>query len=358
MSIVNWWFKKEAPLFTGLHFGFGGGGAAADAGDGPSPISATGGSKSTVGDYTVHKFTSSGTFNVASGSDPTGGASLVIGGGGAGGFDSGGGGGGGAVVYSVSLPLVPGSMSVTVGNGGASVTSYFPPPDPVPSWGATHGGEDSSFAHPGGTITGYGGNAGGSPAPSPNYGPSPMSAGNSAQLGSLGGAGRSQPDPAATTSSPALNSPYPTPGTGTHNVMRNKGGDARSNHPGPQSNPGWIGGGGGGAGAEGSNGDKTGGGNGGQGWDAESNIPWISSSEGNAGNFAGGGGSGAPDPGSEPAGEGGPGGGGDGQSGGGSVQSGETNTGGGGGGDDNGQASGAGGPGCVYIAYTTTAGGG
>ena len=34
--LQNWWFKKEKPLFTGLHFGFGAGGGSAGAG-GPSP---------------------------------------------------------------------------------------------------------------------------------------------------------------------------------------------------------------------------------------------------------------------------------------------------------------------------------
>ena len=43
--LQNWWFKKEKPLFTGLHFGFGaGGGAAGAGGPSPEPISATGGS--------------------------------------------------------------------------------------------------------------------------------------------------------------------------------------------------------------------------------------------------------------------------------------------------------------------------
>ena len=50
----NSWFKKEKPLFTGLHFGFGGG---AEASAPPVPFSATGGEVSagvTPGDgYTL-----------------------------------------------------------------------------------------------------------------------------------------------------------------------------------------------------------------------------------------------------------------------------------------------------------------
>ena len=69
--LQNWWFKKEKPLFTGLHFGFGaGGGAAAE--PSPVPISATGGSKSTLPNGNItHVFDSSGSFLVVLGKRPS-----------------------------------------------------------------------------------------------------------------------------------------------------------------------------------------------------------------------------------------------------------------------------------------------
>jgi len=92
----------------------------------PSPASpsgscsssrATGGTVTTSGEYTIHTFTSSGTFEVTD-STLTEVDVLVVGGGGAGGMDSGGGGGGGAVLYSASKTLSSSSITVTVSNGG------------------------------------------------------------------------------------------------------------------------------------------------------------------------------------------------------------------------------------------------
>ena len=78
---------------------------------------ATGGTVTTSGEYTIHTFTSSGTFEVTD-STLTVVDVLVVGGGGAGGMDSGGGGGGGAVLYSASKTLSSSSITVTVSNGG------------------------------------------------------------------------------------------------------------------------------------------------------------------------------------------------------------------------------------------------
>ena len=83
-----------------------------------SDARATGGTTiTTVGDYVIHTFTSSGTFAVTD-SSLTEVDVLVVGGGGGGGGEVGGGGGGGAVLYSVNKTLSSSSITVTVGNGG------------------------------------------------------------------------------------------------------------------------------------------------------------------------------------------------------------------------------------------------
>ena len=85
-----------------------------------SGISATGGTITTDGNYTVHTFTSSGTFTVTSGSGNV--EYLVVGGGGGGGTGSAGGGGGAGEVRA----QVPDSLSLRrhirsrVGAGGAA----------------------------------------------------------------------------------------------------------------------------------------------------------------------------------------------------------------------------------------------
>ena len=95
MSIFKDYFVKEKPVFTGITrgtggFGFGaGGGAAAPV---PDPISATGGTKSTSGDYTYHAFTSSGSLVISAGEGDV--DYFVVAGGGGGGNTIGGGGGG------------------------------------------------------------------------------------------------------------------------------------------------------------------------------------------------------------------------------------------------------------------------
>ena len=121
----NSWFKKEAPLFTGLHFGFGGGGETAAP---PSPFGATGGEVSAGvspgNGYTYHYFKSNGTLVV----NPTyntagpGVNILVVGGGGGGGRRSGGGGGAGGLANCTNAPIPVAtagvSIPITVGEGG------------------------------------------------------------------------------------------------------------------------------------------------------------------------------------------------------------------------------------------------
>jgi hypothetical protein len=81
-------------------------------------IIATGGIITTVGEYRVHRFNSSGTFtlsSVRSGSLEV--EYLIVGGGGGGGMDMGGGGGGGGVQNGTTI-YTPGTYTITVGAGG------------------------------------------------------------------------------------------------------------------------------------------------------------------------------------------------------------------------------------------------
>jgi len=312
-------------------------------------LTATGGDTTfTVGNYKVHKFSTTGsaTFTVSNGDDTV--EVFLVGGGGSGSTDSGGGGGGGACVYGTSVPITPGSYPVTVATGGGSPPGYFT--DPEANWASNYGGGTSTITHPSGAINAYGGNCGGtSYGPGSNYAPSPISDGSHGHLGSTGGAHSSSPVPSSTSVANAgLTNPYPVPSSGTFNVFRNAAGNVNA----PRSAS-WVASGGGGAGGSSSPVTNRAG-DGGPGYDAGSNIPWMPSSEGASGVFGGGGGAGSSDGGTDGAGAGGPGGGGNGGPEGSSTAiSGSPNTGGGGGGvDGNGGA--AGGSGVVYIAYLTT----
>jgi hypothetical protein len=82
-------------------------------------IVATGGVITTVGEYRVHRFNSSGTFTLSSlrsGSIEV--EYLIVAGGGGGGTNMGGGGGGGGVLNGTTI-LTPTSYTITVGGGGA-----------------------------------------------------------------------------------------------------------------------------------------------------------------------------------------------------------------------------------------------
>lgn len=112
---------------SGGGFGFGRKGGAAPLG----AFTATGGTKTTSGSYTLHTFTypQSGTTFVVSG-DPKPIDFLLVGGGGSGGGGcpgATGGGGGGAVIYQTNVPIVPGTYTVTIGQGGAQAPDNGPP---------------------------------------------------------------------------------------------------------------------------------------------------------------------------------------------------------------------------------------
>jgi len=108
-----------APIFTGRSFGFGR--VDAPSGSAASPFSASGGTVSSYNGFTIHTFTSPGTFTVSSGSKNVN--ILMVAGGGSGSPGNGGfgGGGGGGVVYIPSgtpdSNMETGSYSITVGSG-------------------------------------------------------------------------------------------------------------------------------------------------------------------------------------------------------------------------------------------------
>ena len=88
-----------------------------------SSVSITnGGTTTTSGGYTIHTFTSSGSF-VVSGAAKTGVDYLVVAGGGGGGSRRAGGGGGGGMVNATNQTLQPATYTVTIGAGGAGATT-------------------------------------------------------------------------------------------------------------------------------------------------------------------------------------------------------------------------------------------
>jgi len=249
---------------------------------------ATGGYITASGGYTIHTFTSSGTFSPSTSFSSE---VLVVAGGGSGGNTSGptggghyhgGGGGGGGVVQNNAVSITSNTpVTVTVGAGGASVTS-----------GTGNNGSNSVF----GAITATGGGGGGRYGGSGNAG---GSGGGSGRDGGTGGLG--------------------TAGQGNNGATNSDAG------------------GGGGAGAAGS------GYNGGNG--IQSSIT------GTATYYAGGGGGASASINQTPGGLGGGGRGGMSHLGGFSGEAGTANTGGGGGGAGIGLPSGAGGSGIVVVRY-------
>ena len=116
-----------------------------------TPITATGGTTSTVGDYTVHTFTSGGTFTVTNaGSNPEVEYLMVAGGGGGGTSNSGAASGGGAGGMQVGTATVTAtSYTITVGAGGNGAVFG------TPITNAQKGGNSSAFG-----VTAEGGGRG------------------------------------------------------------------------------------------------------------------------------------------------------------------------------------------------------
>lgn len=261
--------------------------------------SGSGGTVTTSGGYTIHTFTTSGTFIVSGGTLSV--DYLVVAGGGGGGGTDGGGGGAGGMKTGTGFSVAAGSYSITVGAGGTGGTG---------AGKGTNGG-DSIFS----TITSTGGGGGGV------YNNQTGLNGGSGGGGGANGGGST------------------AGGTGTAG-QGNNGGSGK----GPTN---YAGAGGGGAGAVGGDAAATGsagGGNGGAGS--------ASSISGSSVTYAGGGGGGTY---LGTAGAGGSGGGGAGTNvNRGTGTAGTVNTGGGGGGGgDTVGTGGAGGSGIVIIRYLT-----
>ena len=128
-----------------------------------SDFTATGGTITTVTGYTIHTFTSDGTFEVTQGA--TDAEYLIVGGGGSGGltvgFTQGGGGGAGEVrVSSVdgNVLVTPGTYAVTVGAGGLSASTLDGSSSSALSVTAVGGG---GGAHNASVVNGRSGGSGG-----------------------------------------------------------------------------------------------------------------------------------------------------------------------------------------------------
>ena len=87
-----------------------------------APITATGGTETIDGLYTIHSFTASGAGTFTT--DTTQSVDLlVVAGGGAGGYYCGGGGGAGGYISTIGHSVTAGSHSITVGAGGPGISS-------------------------------------------------------------------------------------------------------------------------------------------------------------------------------------------------------------------------------------------
>ena len=282
-------------------------------------FTATGGSTSTFGVYTLHTFTSNGTFAV------TGGGTidiLVVAGGGQGGLPNasdnyGGGGGAGGLVWYTSFEVSAGNYSIVVGDGGAQTSSGS---------GNRRGNDGSNSTAFGLTALGGGGGGG--------------QGGTTAGRNGGSGGGGGYPSGFGSATQPSQSNSL-----GSGSLIHNLG-----NNGAPGNNSPNGGGGGGGAGGTGFSGGASV--NGGAGFNASS---LVGTSVGDSGWFAGGGG------GSQQAGysnfagsNGGNGGGGDGDNyNSGNQTAGQANTGGGGGAGTSQGGGKGGGSGVVIVRYTT-----
>ena len=152
----------------------------------------SGGTVSTDGDYKVHQFTATGTYN----SNTTQAIDImVVAGGGTGGRHGGAGGGAGGMVYATGYTLASGAHTVTVGDGGTS--QWVGDPGDDSSVGslltAKGGGQGRREGSPTADSTPYaGGCAAGTPRTSPRLsGTQPSQAGvsGSSGFGTNGGLG-------------------------------------------------------------------------------------------------------------------------------------------------------------------------
>ena len=251
--MLDKWYKKEKPVFTGIvrgmgGFGFGAGSASAASSDpGDSGVVASGGfiSDFTEGSdhYRAHIFVDRGPNNFVVHSTPGDAITMdylvVAGGGGGSRYGAGGAGGlrstvdqtGGGGSLESAVPISTGTYTITVGTGGRGNWGEGPNGDIGTS------GSDSSIAGPTfSTVTstggGYGGTNASSGTPNTNGGPGGSGGGSDYSPPSIGGSG-------------TANQGY-------------GGGEGTGGPP-------WLGGGGGGAGGVGSDSTPNVGGAGGTG---------------------------------------------------------------------------------------------
>ena len=206
-----------------------------------------------TGGYTVHTFTTGGTFTVSS--DSCNVQALVVAGGGGGGSNySGGGGGAGGYQYDATHIISAGPYSVSVGNGGPAGTngnnSVF---GTMIAYGGGHGATYAGNGFDGASGGGASGTGGGTPKLGGNN--SPSGQGNPGGTGWLYGAGGDTHGGGGGGSS-ATGSDW--------NVSDGKGGDGTANSISGASVT-YAGGGGGGSESASYNGGAGGAGGGGAG---------------------------------------------------------------------------------------------
>ena len=143
-------------------------------------IAATGGTITTLGDFKVHTFLASGTFTVTNAGSALGSQNvevLVVGGGGSGGGDVGGGGGAGGLIEGIiTQPVTATAYTITVGDGGATVTNGAQGNAGSPSYFAQGAGSQYECKAAGGgrggdenDTGGDGGSGGGGGAGNPGF---------------------------------------------------------------------------------------------------------------------------------------------------------------------------------------------
>ncbi|MBU2464666.1 MAG: LamG domain-containing protein, partial [Candidatus Edwardsbacteria bacterium] len=152
--------------------------------DDATPFSATGGTVTYSGGYTIHTFTTGGTFTP----NGVGTVDVLVVGGGGGGANTGSGGGAGGYVYQTGPTVNAQTYTVSVGSGGTS------PVDGSPGTGQKGGNSVFSTITAeggGGGISHGGGNgmAGGSGSGGTVVTAAPTPTGGSASAGNAGGAG-------------------------------------------------------------------------------------------------------------------------------------------------------------------------
>ncbi len=153
-------------------------------------FSATGGTVTTVGNYKIHTFLESGTFNVVFAPPGTSIQILLVAGGGGASTRHVGGGGAGGFLYNATYSVQAGEYTVSVGAGGTNSAVNVRPGDGNPSrFYLTANGINSGLTAVGGGAGGQGGTAG--YAGGSGGGGANQSAGGTATVGqgNAGGAG-------------------------------------------------------------------------------------------------------------------------------------------------------------------------